>query len=160
MYSILNSSSSLPMRKDVSDVPGLLERPTPSPKPPRTGFYNNDSFCSATCSRMGQCRRSRNWPIMKPSPLALRTLAARHPVLGMRHLRNPRAFQWLDTGLESVDACDGPHDVLSQPSPLPPPPTLPSSNLPSRGIRLIRPSIADFKARVCHSKKAKEIGHQ
>ena len=51
IYAILNSSSSLPpMRKEDLHAPWVANEANPVPKPPRTGFYNNDSY-SATVSR-------------------------------------------------------------------------------------------------------------
>ena len=103
IYSILNNSSSLPsMRKDTSDAPWVAEETNPIPKPPRTGFYNNDNYSSATCSRRAS--------VAIPGIVANHDTFLSHyvshqqlahtvpgPSLGLRdNLETPELLQWLD----------------------------------------------------------------
>ena len=103
IYSILNNSSSLPsMKKDTSDAPWVAEETNPLPKPPRTGFYNNDNYSSATCSRRASVAIPgivANHDTFLSHYVSHQQLAhtVPSPSLGLRdNLETPELLQWLN----------------------------------------------------------------
>ena len=135
IYSILNSSTSLPsMRKDASDVPWVAGETNPLPKPPRTGFYNNDSYSSATCSR----RASVAIPGIVANHETFLSHYVSHqqldqPVPVLRDtLETPELLQWLDNrpgsrasvGTTSTMMSSQPSHYPASVSPFPQPPSL------------------------------------
>ena len=136
IYSILNNSSSLPStRKDtIESRSWVAEEANPLPKPPRTGFYNNDSYSSATCSRRASVAIPgivANHDIFLSHYVSHQQLAhtVPGPSLGLPdNLETPELLQWLNNrpgsrasiGTASTLMSSHPSDYpsLSQPPPL------------------------------------------
>ena len=92
------------MKKDTSDAPWVAEETNPLPKPPRTGFYNNDNYSSATCSRRASVAIPgivANHDTFLSHYVSHQQLALAHtvpsPSLGLRdNLETPELLQWLN----------------------------------------------------------------